>query len=196
MVWTLYVVQGCRVVFCCVWFNMSTVAGEHHSSGERTCAGFDGPESSSRGRGWKRWCLWGEKVSYNPASAICDAAVVNVLKRRQTTSDDPLNCPDHALELVLLLWGGGSKPDGCRWSAHGLDDRCGGLQHWRRNTEDGHQHRFHHTVYKHRTLHSKVFPNLEHPEAMQNRTLKAKWQVFKNQRLSVIDKLVSVCTRK
>lgn len=69
-----------------------------------------------------------KRVSYNLARELHNPAVVNVLKHWKTTSDDPLHCPDYA-EFDLLLWGGGSKPEGYTWREDRLDDRCGELYH-------------------------------------------------------------------
>ena len=75
-----------------------------YSSGEKAvsmsgCAGFDGPESSTRGKWLEEVMSRMRGVSCNLASALHHPAVVHVLKHWQTTSNDPLRCPDYALEF-------------------------------------------------------------------------------------------------
>ena len=90
-------------------FHFKFKVNECYSSGENAvsigCAGFDGPESSARvtGRG---------DVQDERGSVLHHPAVVDVLKRWQTTSDDSFCCPDYALEFGSFVQGGETKTDG------------------------------------------------------------------------------------
>ena len=67
------------------------------------CADFDDPESSTRGKRLEEVMSRMRGVSCNYVGVLCHPAVVDVLKCWQTTSNDPLRCPDYALEFGLFL---------------------------------------------------------------------------------------------
>ena len=107
---------------------------ERYSSGEKAvsksgCASFDGSESSTREK-------WLEEVMSRMRGVNCSFArtfyhpgVVDVLKRWQTTSNDPLRTPDYALEFGSFLQVEDPNQmvmDDVRMDSH---DRCVELDH-------------------------------------------------------------------